>query len=102
LRTWVTKTLAKEWGRFNVQSNAVAYVLIDTRLTQAKEAGSVVEQDGKKVAIGIPDAQRQMAKMAIPLGRPGTPEEAASAILFFASPLSDYVSGQTLIVGGGM
>ena len=98
----LTKTLAKEWGRFNVQSNAVAYGMIDTRLTQAKEAGAVVEQGGEKVAIGVPDSQRQMAKMVIPLGRPGTPEEAAGAILFFASPLSDYVSGQTLIVGGGL
>jgi 3-oxoacyl-[acyl-carrier protein] reductase len=36
-----------------------------------------------------------------PLGRMGTPEEAAGAVLFFCSPLSDYVTGEVLICGGG-
>ncbi|MBU2550561.1 MAG: SDR family oxidoreductase [Proteobacteria bacterium] len=98
----LTKTVAKEWGNFNVQCNSIAYGWIDTRLTKAKEQTEVLEREGEKVSIGIPDAQRQMMTMMIPLGRPGTPEEAASAILFFASPLSDYVSGQVLLVSGGL
>lgn len=98
----LTRTMAKEWGRFNVQANAIAYGWIETRLTRAKEQTEDLEREGEKVAIGIPEAQRQMMKMVIPLGRPGTPQEAANAILFFASPLSDYVSGQVLLVSGGL
>lgn len=98
----LTKTIAKEWGSLNVQSNAIAYGWIDTRLTKAKEGAEAIDREGEKVAIGIPDSQRQMMKMIIPLGRAGTTEEAARAILFFASPLSDYVSGQVLIVSGGL
>ena len=98
----LTKTIAKEWGGFNVQSNSIAYGWIDTRLTKAKEGAEILERDGESVAVGIPDSQRQMMKMIIPLGRAGTPEEAAKAILFFASPLSDYVSGQVMLVSGGL
>ncbi len=98
----LTRTMCKEWGRFNVQANAIAYGWIDTRLTKAKENLEPLERDGEKVEVGIPDAQRQMMKMMIPLGRPGTPEEAAGAILFLASPLSDYVSGQVILVSGGI
>src|SRR6266566_2918319 len=73
----------------------------DTRLTAAKEQAETLERDGEKVALGVPDAMRQMAPMLIPLGRPGTPEEAAGPMLFLASPLSDYVSGHVLEVTGG-
>lgn len=97
-----TKTLAKEWGRFNVQANTVSYGWIDTRLTKEKEAGQSMAHKGQEVPLGIPDAMRQMMTLMIPLGRAGTPEEAAGAILFFASPLSDYVSGQVLTVSGGL
>ncbi len=97
----LTKTIAKEWGRFNVQSNAVAFGFIETRLTQSKEKKEVIEREGEKVSLGIPDQNRQMASMVIPLGRPGTSEEAAGPILFLASPLSDYVSGIVLEVHGG-
>jgi 3-oxoacyl-[acyl-carrier protein] reductase len=96
----VTKTLAKEWGRFNINVNAVAYGFIETRLTQAKEQQESIEREGKQVALGIPEAQRQMAAKFIPLGRGGTPEEAAGPVLFLASPLSDYVSGAVLLVTG--
>jgi 3-oxoacyl-[acyl-carrier protein] reductase len=97
----VTKTMAKEWGRFNVNVNAVAYGFIETRLTQAKEKQEKIEREGKEVDLGIPEAMRQMALNFIPLGRPGTPEEAAGPVLFLASPLSDYVSGLVLLVTGG-
>ena len=72
--------------------------MIDTRLTQAKERG---ETSARGVALGIPEAQRQAALPRIPLGRPGTPEEAAGPVLFLASPLSDYVTGAVVLVTGG-
>jgi len=99
--TGLTKTLAKEWGRYNVQVNCVCYGFIDTRLTAAKEQAETLERDGEKVALGVPDMMRQMAPMLIPLGRPGTPEEAAGPMLFLASSLSNYVSGHVLEVTGG-
>lgn len=98
----LTRTLAKEWGKFNIQVNAVAFGYIETRLTQSEAAGDFTERDGNKIKLGIPDQLRQMAQMMIPAGRPGTPEEAAGPLLFFASTLSDYVSGQVLEVTGGM
>ena len=97
----VTLTLAKEWGRYNVQANAVCYGFIETRLTAAKENAEKLVRDGEEVSLGVPDAMRSMAPMLIPLGRPGTPEEAAGPMLFLASPLSDYVSGHVLEVTGG-
>lgn len=98
----LTKTLSKEWGLFNIQVNAVAFGFIETRLTQADEKADFTEREGRQIKLGIPDQMRQMAFMLIPMGRAGTPEEAAGALLFFASPLSDYVSGQVLEVTGGL
>jgi len=99
--TGLTKTLAKEWGRYNVQVNCVCYGFIDTRLTAAKESAEKVVREGEEVQLGVPDQMRQMAPLLIPLGRPGTPEEAAGPVLFLASPLSNYVSGIVLEVTGG-
>jgi 3-oxoacyl-[acyl-carrier protein] reductase len=98
----VTKTLAREWGGFNIQVNAIAYGFIDTRLTRADEEGAFTEREGQRIKLGIPDQTRQMAMMMIPAGRAGTPEEAAGPMLFFASDLSNYVSGQVLEVTGGL
>ena len=97
----VTKTLAREWGRLNVNVNAVAYGFIETRLTAAKDAAAKEEVDGQKVEIGIPEEIRKRAKAMIPLGRAGTPEEAAGPVLFLASPLADYVTGHVVLVTGG-
>jgi 3-oxoacyl-[acyl-carrier protein] reductase len=97
----MTKTMAKEWGRFNINVNAVAYGFIETRLTQAKEKAEKIEREGKQVELGIPEEMRQMAVRFIPLGRAGTPDEAAGPVLFLASPLSDYVSGHIVLVTGG-
>ncbi len=98
----LTKTLSKEWGAFNIQVNAVAFGFIETRLTQADEKGDFTEREGKKIKLGIPDQMRQMAFMMIPAGRAGTPDEAAGPVLFFASELSNYVSGQVIEVTGGL
>jgi len=98
----VTKTLAKEWGQFNIQVNAVAFGFIETRLTQAKESGERITRESADIALGIPQAHREVAFRMIPMGRAGTPEEAAGAVLFFSSALSDYVSGQVLEVTGGL
>jgi 3-oxoacyl-[acyl-carrier protein] reductase len=98
----LTKTLAKEWGQFKINVNAVAFGFIDTRLTQAKDDQNSMEIGGEKVQLGIPEQLRQMASMLIPLGRPATPEEAAGGIFFLCSPWSNYVQGQTLHITGGM
>lgn len=98
----LTKTLAREWGAFNIQVNCVAFGFIDTRLTQTKDAGERVLRGDTEIALGIPAEIRDKAFEHIPLGRPGTPREAAGAIFFLVSPLSDYVSGQVLEVTGGM
>jgi 3-oxoacyl-[acyl-carrier protein] reductase len=99
--TGLTKTLAKEWGRYNVQVNCVCYGFIETRLTASKESAEKVVREGEEVQLGVPDQMRQMAPLLIPLGRPGMPEEAAGPVLFLASPLSNYVSGIVLEVTGG-
>lgn len=98
----LTKTLAKEWGAFNVCVNTVAFGFIETRLTQPKEKGDAIKVEDKDIAIGIPENMRQMFKAMIPLKRAGTPEEAASAILLMASPLANYVTGEVLRVTGGL
>jgi 3-oxoacyl-[acyl-carrier protein] reductase len=101
--TGLTKTLAKEWGQFKINVNAVAFGFVETRLTQAKEKGETIKAGGSgpEVAIGVPEQMRQMAAMIIPLGRPAQPEEAAGPVLFLASPLANYIHGQILNVTGG-
>ena len=101
--TGLTKTLAKEWGQFKINVNAVAFGFVETRLTQAKEKGETVQagEGGPEVAIGVPEQMRSMAAMIIPLGRPAQPEEAAGPVLFLASPLANYIHGQIVNVTGG-
>jgi len=97
----LTKTLAKEWGQFRINVNAVAFGWIQTRLTAPKVEGNTMEIDGETVQLGIPEPMRDMAAYVIPLGRPGTPEEAAGGVFYLCSPWSDFVSGQVLNVTGG-
>jgi 3-oxoacyl-[acyl-carrier protein] reductase len=97
----LTKTLAKEWGQFKINVNAVAFGYIETRLTASKEESNTMEIGGEKVQLGIPDQLRQMAPMLIPLGRPGSPEEAAGGVFFLCSPWSNFVHGQVLNITGG-
>jgi 3-oxoacyl-[acyl-carrier protein] reductase len=97
----VTKTLAKEWGGFKVNVNAVAFSWIETRMIAAKDETNVMEIDGEQVRLGVPEQLRGLAGSMIPLGRPGTPREAAGGVLFLCSPWSDFVTGQVLTVSGG-
>jgi 3-oxoacyl-[acyl-carrier protein] reductase len=97
----LTKTLAREWGPFKVNVNAAAFGFIDTRLTASSEDGATIERGGHEIRLGIPQQMRELAPTIIPLGRPGTPEEAAGAIFFLCSPWSNFVQGQVLTVNGG-
>ncbi len=97
----LTKTLAKEWGQFKINVNTVAFGYIETRLTATKDEQNVAEIGGEKVQLGIPEQLRQMAPILIPLGRPGTPAEAAGGVFFLCSPWSNYIHGQVLNVTGG-
>jgi 3-oxoacyl-[acyl-carrier protein] reductase len=98
----LTRTLAKEWGRYNVNVNAVGFGLIDTRLVQPLTGSEAkLEMKGHNIKIGVRPSMLDSMKTACPLGRVGTPEEAAGTVLFFCSPLSDYVTGEVLICGGG-
>jgi 3-oxoacyl-[acyl-carrier protein] reductase len=100
--TGLTKTIAKEWGQFKVNCNAVAFGFVETRLTQAKEKGETfTAPSGDEVEIGIPEQMRAMASMTIPLGRGARPEEAAGPVLFLCSGLSNFVHGQVVNVTGG-
>jgi len=99
----ITKTLAKEWGQFKINVNAVAFGYVETRLTGPKEeGGEITSPTGEKIELGIPEQMRAMAAAVIPLGRPATPVEASGPVLFLASPLANYVHGQVLDITGGM
>jgi 3-oxoacyl-[acyl-carrier protein] reductase len=97
----LTKTLAKEWGQFKINVNAVAFGFVETRLTAAKEESDSIEREGQQIKLGIPEQMRSMASMLIPLGRPATPEEAAGGVFLLCSPWSNYIHGQVLNVTGG-
>jgi 3-oxoacyl-[acyl-carrier protein] reductase len=97
----LTKTLAKEWGQFKINVNAVAFGYIETRLTASKEESNTMEIDGEKVQLGIPDQMRGMASMLIPLGRPGSPAEAAGGVFLLCTPWANFITGQVLNITGG-
>jgi 3-oxoacyl-[acyl-carrier protein] reductase len=80
----LTKTLAREWGPFKVNVNAVAFGFVETRMTAA-----------------LPDRMREAAPQIIPLGRPATPEEAAGAIFLLCTPWSNFIHGQVITASGG-
>ena len=98
----LTQTLAKEWGRMNVTVNCVAYGFIKTRLTSSAAGETTAHIDGRDIKVGLnPDLMASLER-GIPLGRGGTPDEAAGAVYLFCIPESDYVSGQTLMCSGGL
>ena len=101
--TGMTRTLAKEWGRYKVNVNCVAFGFIRTRLTEVAAGGdSAISIEGRSVKVGVSQELLTMSERMIPLGRTGTPQEAAGAVFLFCIPESDYVSGQTLVCGGGL
>lgn len=100
--TGLTKTLAKEWGRYNVTVNAVAFGLIKTRMTEVTAGSdSTIATQGREIKIGVnPELLDAMERM-IPLSRPATAKDAADAAYLLCIPESDYISGQTLVCSGG-
>ncbi|NKY57117.1 SDR family NAD(P)-dependent oxidoreductase [Nocardia flavorosea] len=100
--TGLSKTLAKEWGRYNVTVNTVAFGLILTRLTETPAGGDgAINVEGREIRVGVNPELLSTLEQGIPLGRAGTPDEAAGAVYLLCSPESDYISGQTLVCGGG-
>lgn len=98
----LTKAMAKEWGRYKVNVNSVAFGLIKTRLTEASaDADAKIDIAGQAIKVGVNPQILKNAEATIPLGRGGTPEEAAGAVYMFCIPESNYVSGQVLVCGGG-
>ncbi|MDQ0609311.1 3-oxoacyl-[acyl-carrier protein] reductase [Variovorax sp. W1I1] len=98
----MTQTLAKEWGRMNVTVNCVAFGFIQTRLTASTADAATANIEGREIKVGVNPGLLAMMEQSIPLGRGGTPEEAAGAVYLLCAPESDYVSGQTLMCTGGL
>ena len=97
----LTRSLAREWGRYHVTVNCVAFGFIQTRLTEATDEKRMIVVGDKKVPIGVPVDNIRNIEASIPMGRAGTPVEAAGALLLFCLPESDYISGQIVEVTGG-
>jgi 3-oxoacyl-[acyl-carrier protein] reductase len=101
----LTKALAKEWGRYKVNVNSVAFGLIKTRLTEATagadSTGATINISGNEIKVGVNQQLMQNLESLIPMGRAGTPAEAAGAVYLFCIPESNYISGQIVICGGG-
>ena len=100
--TGLTKTLAKEWGRYNVTVNTVAFGLISTRVTAAPADGvRTIDVQGKQITVGVDPGVLDAMERMTALGRSGTPQEAAGAVYLLCTPESDYISGHTLVCSGG-
>lgn len=101
--TGLTRALSKEWGRYKVTVNCVAFGMIKTRLTEAPAGeGSTIEIDGKKIKVGVNADLLEAMERLIPLGRAGSTAEAAGAVYLFCLPESNYISGQVVACGGGL
>lgn len=98
----LTKTIAKEWGRYNVTSNAVAFGVINTRLTSVTTEAKTIEVEGRVLPVGVNPDVMEAATKQIALGRSGTVEEAAGAVYLLCTPESNYITGQVLVCGGGL
>ncbi|XOV84959.1 MAG: SDR family NAD(P)-dependent oxidoreductase [bacterium] len=98
----MTRTLAKEWGRYNVNVNCVAFGHIDTRLTQSY-AGEppTISVGEREFRVGLNEQQIDASVRASPLGRSGKPNDAAGAIYLFCLPESDFITGEVLTCAGG-
>lgn len=99
----ITRTLAKEWGRYNVTVNCVAFGHINTRLTQPYEdEPPTIDVAGKDFRVGLNMEQIRAIESETPLGRAGEPEDGAGAIYLFCIPESDFISGEVLTCSGGL
>ena len=99
----LTRTLCKEWGRYKVNVNCVAFGLINTRLTQPiGPVQATIDVAGRDIKVGMQPGLLETMDRMIPLGRGGTPEEAAGAVYLFCSPESNYMSGQVVVCCGGL
>ncbi len=98
----LTRTMCREWGRYLVNVNTVAFGLISTRLTVAADGGSQISVEGRDIKVGVNPDFLKAAEAGIPLGRAGTPTEAAGAVYLLCTPESDYVTGQLLVCAGGL
>jgi len=98
----LTRVLAKEWGRYNINVNCVGFGLIETRLIQPLTAESRIEVKGREIQVGVQQKALDTLTAVSPLGRSGTPDEAAGPVVFFCSSLADFITGEVLIVSGGM
>jgi 3-oxoacyl-[acyl-carrier protein] reductase len=100
--TGLTRTLAREWGRYNVCVNCVAFGHIETRLTQPYQTEPPrISVAGRQHRVGLTEAQLEATRLATPLGRAGRPEDGAGAIYLFCIPESDYITGEVLTCSGG-
>lgn len=97
----LTKTLCKEWGRYNVCVNAVAFGAIMTRMTAGEAGASTITIKDREIKAGVSDEILEAMEKGIPLGRAGTPDEAAGAVFMLCLPEADYISGQVIVAGGG-
>lgn len=97
----LTKTVMKEWGRYNVTVNAVAFGAIMTRMTAGEAGKSTINIKGQEIKAGVGQEILEAMEKGIPLGRAGTPEEAADAVYLLCIPESGYITGEVLVAGGG-
>ena len=101
--TGLTKSLAKEWGRLKVDVNCVAFGFIKTRLTEATAgSGSSIKIEGRDIKVGVNPELMTSLEQTIPLGRGGTPDEAADVVYLLCTPESNYISGQVVVCSGGL
>ena len=99
----MTRSLAREWGRFNVNVNAVAFGYVVTRMTQAVDQGGATVRVGTRdVPAGVPASQLKALEASIPLGRCASVGEAAGAIALLCYPESNYITGHVLMATGGL
>jgi 3-oxoacyl-[acyl-carrier protein] reductase len=80
-----TKALARELGTRGVRANVIAPGYVETRLTEI-----------------LPDELKQLMLTNTPLGRPGTPEDVAGAVRFLCSDEASFITGEVLLVDGGL
>jgi len=92
----LSKTVAREWGRFGITCNVIAYGFVDTRLTGEKETQ---QEEVAGEAVGIPKKVRDLVLLQV---KPMTPEDAAKPVLFLASDDAAFITGQVLNVSAGI